>query len=124
VTTAALFLGALFFAPLVATVGGGVSSGGASYYPITAPVVILVGSLMMGQAGRIAWQDATEAIPAFVTLALIPFTFNIAHGVAGGIVAYVLVKAGTGRGREVSWLVWALAGVLVAAYALLPRLRH
>lgn len=122
--TAGLFLCALFFAPLVATVGGGVAVGGAHFYPITAPVIILVGSLMMGQAGRIAWPDATEAIPAFVTLVLIPFTFNIAHGVAGGIVAYALVKAGAGRGREVSWLVWALAGVLVAAYALLPRLRH
>ena len=122
--TAALFVGALFFAPLVAAVGGGVMSGGVACYPITAPVIILVGSLMMGQAGRIAWQDPTEAIPAFVTLVLIPFTFNIAHGVAGGIVAYALVKAGSGRGREVSWLVWALAAVLVTAYALLPRLRH
>jgi AGZA family xanthine/uracil permease-like MFS transporter len=105
-------------------VGGGVLIGGLSYYPITAPVIILVGSLMMGQAGRIAWQDATEAIPAFVTLVLIPFTFNIAHGVAAGLVAHVLVKAGSGRGREVSWLMWTLAAVLVAAYALLPRLRH
>jgi AGZA family xanthine/uracil permease-like MFS transporter len=124
VMTASLFLGALFFAPLVATVGGGVETSGARYYPITAPVIILVGALMMGQAGRIAWADATEAIPAFVTLVLIPFTFNIAHGVAGGIVTYALVKAGAGRGREVSWLVWVLAFVLVAAYALLPRLRH
>jgi AGZA family xanthine/uracil permease-like MFS transporter len=124
VMTACLFLGALFFAPLVATVGGGVATADGRYYPITAPVIILVGALMMGQAGRIAWADATEAIPAFVTLVLIPFTFNIAHGVAGGIVTYALVKAGARRGREVSRLVWALAVVLVAAYALLPRLRH
>lgn len=124
VMTAALFLAALFLAPVVAMVGGGVTVGGLAYYPITAPVIILVGSLMMGQAGRIAWQDATEAIPAFVTLVLIPFTFNIAHGVAGGIVAYVLLKAGAGRGREVSRLVFVLAAILVAAYALLPRLRH
>ena len=122
--TAGLFLAALFFAPVVAMVGGGVSVAGLYYYPITAPVVILVGSLMMAQAQRIAWQDPTEAIPAFVTLTLIPFTFNIAHGVAGGIVFHVLVKAGAGRRREVSWLMWVLAAVLVAAYALLPRLRH
>ena len=119
-----MFAGALFFAPVVAMVGGGVRVGDLYYYPITAPVVILVGSLMMGQASRIGWPDPTEAIPAFVTLTLIPFTFNIAHGVAGGIVAYVLVKAGAGRRREVSRLMWTLAAVLVAAYALLPRLRH
>jgi AGZA family xanthine/uracil permease-like MFS transporter len=87
-------------------------------------VVILVGSLMMAQAQRIAWRDPTEAIPAFATLTLIPFTFNIPHGVAGGIIFYVLVKAGAGRRREVSGLMWALAAVLVAAYAGLPRLRH
>jgi adenine/guanine/hypoxanthine permease len=124
VMTAALFLAALFFAPVVAMVGGGVSVAGLYYYPITAPVVILVGSLMMGQAARIPWRDPTEAIPAFVTLTLIPLTFNIAHGVAGGIVFYTLVKAGARRGRDVSWLMWILAGTLVAAYALLPRLRH
>src|SRR5262245_25611761 len=84
VMTAALFLAALFVAPVVSMVGGGVQVAGAFYYPITAPVIILVGSLMMGQAGRIAWSDPTEAIPAFVTLTLIPFTFNIAHGVAAG----------------------------------------
>jgi AGZA family xanthine/uracil permease-like MFS transporter len=61
VMTAALFLGALFFAPVVAMVGGGVRVGELYYYPITAPVVILVGSLMMGQASRIAWPDPTEA---------------------------------------------------------------
>ncbi|HLQ22805.1 MAG TPA: hypothetical protein VK132_06355 [Gemmatimonadales bacterium] len=122
--TAALFLAALFFAPVVAMVGGGVSVAGTYYYPITAPVVILVGSLMMAEARRIPWPDPTEAIPAFATLTLIPFTFNIAHGVAGGIIFYVVVKAGAGRRREVSWLMWVLAAVLVAAYALLPRLRH
>jgi len=122
--TAALFLAALFFAPVVAMVGGGVTVAGLYYYPITAPVVILVGSLMMAQARRIPWQDPTEAIPAFATLTLIPFTFNIAHGVAGGIIFYVLLKAGAGRRREVSWLMWVLAALLVAAYALLPRLRH
>jgi AGZA family xanthine/uracil permease-like MFS transporter len=122
--TAALFVAALLFSPVVAMVGGGVTVGGLAYYPITAPVIVLVGSFMMGHVGRIRWQDATEAIPAFVTLTFIPFTFNIAHGVSAGIVAYVLVKLGAGRRRDVSWLMWVLAAVLVAAYGLLPRLRH
>jgi AGZA family xanthine/uracil permease-like MFS transporter len=122
--TAGLFLAALFFSPLVAMVGGGVERGGIFYYPVTAPAVILVGSFMMGQVARIPWDDVTEALPAFAALVAIPFTFNIAHGVAAGIVAHVLVKAGAGRAREVSRLMWVLAALVVLAYALLPRLRH
>jgi adenine/guanine/hypoxanthine permease len=124
VATAALFLAALFFSPLVAMVGGGVERAGLFYYPVTAPAVIVVGSFMMGQVARIRWDDATEALPAFAALVAIPFTFNIAHGVAAGVVAHVLVKAGAGRAREVSRVMWILAALVLAAYALLPRLRH
>lgn len=122
--TAALFLAALFFWPLVAVIGGGVERGGLYYYPVTAPAVILVGSFMMAQVGRIEWRDPTEVLPAFAALVAIPFTFNIAHGVAAGIVAHVIVKAGAGRAREVSRVMWVLAVLVIAAYALLPRLRH
>jgi AGZA family xanthine/uracil permease-like MFS transporter len=69
--TAALFLAALFFSPLVAMVGGGVERGGLFYYPITAPAVIVMGSFMMGQVARIRWDDATEALPAFAALVAI-----------------------------------------------------
>ena len=124
VATAALFLLALFFAPLVALVGGGVNVGGVFYYPITSPIVILVGSFMLGHVARVRWTDATEAIPAFLAMMVMPFSFNIAHGVAAGIVSYVVVKAGAGRGREASWLIWLLAALLVVCYATLPRLRH
>ncbi len=122
--TAALFLAALFFAPLAAAVGGGVLIDGVAYYPVTAPVVILVGSFMLAPLARVRWDDVTEAIPAFLALVLMPFTFNIAHGVAAGVVAHVAVKAGAGRAREVSPLMWALAALVVAAYVALPRLRH
>ena len=71
-----------------------------------------------------AWRDLTEAIPAFLCLAVIPFTFNIAHGIAAGVVSYVLVKAGAGRGRDVTWLMWVVGAVVVIAYVALPRLRH
>jgi AGZA family xanthine/uracil permease-like MFS transporter len=124
VVTAGLFLAAVFFAPLVSALGGGVERDGLMYYPITAPVVILVGSLMMRAARHISWDDVTEAVPAFLTMVLMPFTYNIAHGVAAGIVSYVVVKVGAGRAREVSWLMWATAAVLVISYAALPRLRH
>lgn len=123
--TAALFLLALFFAPLVAAVGGGVPAGeGLFHHPITAPVIILVGSFMMAMAARVKWDDPTESIPAFLTMTVIPFTFNIAHGVAVGIVSYVLVKAGAGRFREVSPFMGVTALVVVAGYAGLPGMRH
>jgi AGZA family xanthine/uracil permease-like MFS transporter len=124
VATAALFLLALFFAPLAAAVGGGVLIDGFAYYPVTAPVVILVGSFMLAPLARVRWDDVTEAIPAFLALVLMPFTFNIAHGVAAGVVAHVAVKAGAGRAREVSPLMWVLALLVLAAYLALPRLRH
>ncbi|MBI3924658.1 MAG: NCS2 family permease [Armatimonadetes bacterium] len=122
--TAALFVLAIFFQPLVAAIGGGVKVGDLYYYPVTAPVIILVGSFMMAGVQKIEWDDVGEAIPAFLTMMLMPFTFNIAHGVAGGIVAYVIVKAGSGRAREISWLMWALAVVMILCYTFLPRLRH
>jgi AGZA family xanthine/uracil permease-like MFS transporter len=108
----------------VAVIGGGVERGGLFYYPVTAPAVILVGRFMMAQVGRVAWSEPTEALPAFAALVAIPFTFNIAHGVAAGIVAHVAVKAGAGRARAVPRVMWVLALLVVAAYALLPRLRH
>jgi AGZA family xanthine/uracil permease-like MFS transporter len=122
--TAGLFLAALFVSPLVATIGGGVWRDGLAYYPITAPAVILVGSFMVGQVARIRWSEPTEALPAFAALIAIPFTFNIAHGVAAGILTFVLVKTAAGRAREVGRPMWVLAGLVAAAYVLLPRLRH
>jgi AGZA family xanthine/uracil permease-like MFS transporter len=123
--TAALFVLALFFSPLVSGIGGGVAgAGGVYFYPVTAPIVILVGSFMMASLARVPWDDVTEAIPAFLCVTVMPFTFNIAHGVAAGVVSHVLVKAGSGRGREVSWLMWLVAALIVASYIALPRLRH
>jgi adenine/guanine/hypoxanthine permease len=78
-----------------------------------------VGSLMMGMVRHIAWDDFTEALPAFLTIAVIPFSCNIADGIAAGFVAYPLLKACAGRGREVPALLWALAALFVLRYALL-----
>ncbi len=97
---------------------------GVAYHPVTAPVIVVVGSFMLAAAARVDWDDASEALPAFLTLVLIPFTFNIAHGVAAGIVAHVLIKAGAGRAREVRAPMWVLAALVLVAYATLPRLRH
>lgn len=114
VVTAGLFVLALFFTPVVAMVG--------SYAPITAPALVLVGALMAGTVREVAWDDPTEALPAFVTLVGIPLTYSIADGLALGFVAYPAVKILAGRGREAGW-VFHVLGVLVLLYFLFLRSR-
>ena len=119
VMTAALFLLALFFAPVVQLVGGGTpQAAGPPLHPVIAPAMILVGAMMAGGARRIPWDDPTEGIPAFLVVVGMPFTFNIATGLALGFIAYPLLKLLSGRGREVSPLVYALGVVFVGHLAL------
>ncbi|UMZ74547.1 NCS2 family permease [Natranaerofaba carboxydovora] len=98
-----LFLLTLFLAPFAGLVTG----------YATAPALIIVGVLMMGAVKDIDFEDFTEAFPAFVTIALMPFTFSIAHGIAGGFIAYPLVKLFAGKGKEVHWFIYILAVVSV-----------
>jgi adenine/guanine/hypoxanthine permease len=93
---AALFLVALFFSPLIAMIGG--------YPPITAPALTIVGAMMMQNVNRIEWKDYTESIPAFLIIIGIPLSYSIADGLALGFISYALIKAFSGRGREISWL--------------------
>jgi AGZA family xanthine/uracil permease-like MFS transporter len=115
--TAGLLLASLAFAPLVGLMGQAVAGGG---NPVTAPALILVGTIMVRAVREIDWSDATEAAPAFFTAILMPLTFNISHGLAAGIVVYALVKLAARRGREVHWLMYVLAVLFVLRYALLP----
>ena len=103
--------------PLVAVVGKGMEGG---FNPVTAPALIAVGTLMIGAVREIRWDDATEAVPAFMTFLLMPLTFSISHGLAVGIVVYVLVKVAAGRRKEVHWLMYGLAAAFLLRYALLP----
>jgi len=112
VVVAVLFLAALFFAPIVRMVGG--------YPAITAPALIVVGSMMMRGVTKIDWQDYTEAMPAFLTIIGIPLTYSIGDGLALGFVSYPVIKLAAGRGREVRWLMYLMAAVL-AAYFVLVR---
>lgn len=116
-STGTLLLLSLFFTPLVALVGQGT---GGSTNPVTAPALILVGILMVQAVREIDWSDPTEAAPAFFTALLMPLTFNISHGLAAGIVVYAVVKLAARRGREVHWLMYALAVLFLLRYALLP----
>ncbi len=120
VVTAALFLVALFFSPLAEMFGVGIQgSGGVLLHPITAPALIIVGCLMMKSVARIDWDDLSEAIPAFLTLIVMPFTYSISHGLAIGFTSYPMLKLLSGRGREVHWLVYVLAGLFVLRYIFL-----
>lgn len=107
-TTAALFLLALFFSPVVALVG--------SLPPITAAALLIVGSMMMRSASRIEWNDHSESIPAFLTAIGIPLTYSIGDGLALGFVSYPLIKFLGGRRREVSGFMYAMAAVLLAYF--------
>jgi AGZA family xanthine/uracil permease-like MFS transporter len=118
--TGALFFLALFFAPLARMVGGGVpSEAGAILFPMTAPALIVVGSLMARGIVRIDWSDATESLPAFLVVIGIPFTWSIADGIALGFVAYPVLKILSGRPREASWLVYVLGALFALRYTLL-----
>ncbi|MBV9111085.1 MAG: NCS2 family permease [Gemmatimonadetes bacterium] len=101
-----LFLLAVFLSPLAAGIPA----------IATAPALIVVGSLMLRGALEVKWDDPTEAIPAFLTMLGMPLTFSIANGLALGFITWPLLKVVSGRGREVSPLVYVLAALFIARY--------
>jgi AGZA family xanthine/uracil permease-like MFS transporter len=112
VTTGLLFLVAPFFSPIVEMV--------ASYPPITACALVLVGVMMMQNVVRIAWDDPSEAIPAFLVVLGIPLSYSISDGLALGFISYPVIKGLSGRLKEVRWLMWVLC-VLLLAYFIFVR---
>ena len=91
VVTGLLFAACLFISPLAGVVPP----------QATGAILVLVGFLMMREVGAIAWGDATEAIPAFLVLTVMPFTYSITNGIGAGFISHVVLKALSGRGREV-----------------------
>jgi adenine/guanine/hypoxanthine permease len=117
--TAALFLLSLFTYPLVRMIGGGVTVGQSTLYPVIAAPLILVGTMMIGGLRHISWDDPTEAIPAFLTIIMMPLTVSITEGVAFGVIAFVMLKFASGRGRDVHRLLYVFAVLFLARYAFL-----
>ncbi len=74
---------------------------------------------MMQVVTRIPWEDASDAIPAFITIVAMPFTFSIATGIALGFISYPVIKLIAGKGREVPWLTYLLAALVRVALRLL-----
>ena len=117
IVTAILMLLALFFRPLIQMVGAGYPIGENTFlYPIVAPALIIVGSLMLKNVVSIDWDNATESIPAFLTLLLMPLTISITEGIAFGFISYSLLKLVTGQGKQVHWLIYLFAVLFVARY--------
>jgi len=85
---------------------------GHPYNPIMAPILIIVGCLMLALFKEINTDDLTESVPAFLTLLATPLTYNIAYGLAIGFISYPVLKLLAGRGREVRPAVYVIAFIL------------
>ena len=107
--TAALFLLAIPLFPIAAALPG----------YATAPALVVVGVMMCGQMRHVNWEDIAEGLPAVAVMIGIPLTFSIAEGLSFAIVLHPLILALGGRWREVHWLNWLLAGLVVLRFALI-----
>ena len=108
--TGGLFLLALFITPLTAIVP----------YEAAAPALVVVGFLLMTQVKNIPWDDYEVAIPAFLTIILMPFTYSITNGIGAGFVSFVVIKAVKGKPRDIHWMLWLVAAAFVVYFAIDP----
>jgi len=111
VTTGLLFLLALVLAPLATMIPNAA----------TAPALIIVGVLMASSVLDIDFNDFTEGFPAFMTFVLMPLTYSIANGIAGGIVFYTILKVATGKAKQVHWMMYLLFVLVLIRYIFLSE---
>ena len=105
---ALLFLLSLFFVPLVIAVPA----------LATAPALVVVGALMMRGARELEWARIDDSLPAFLTIAAMPFSYSIANGISLGIVSWVWIRVLAGRARDVNPVMFLLCGLLMLFYGL------
>ncbi|TQN37644.1 AGZA family xanthine/uracil permease-like MFS transporter [Blastococcus colisei] len=110
IVTGLLFLVAVFFTPLVAVVPS----------EAAAPALVIVGALMISQIRYLTWDDMSLVIPAFFTIALMPFTFSITNGIGAGVISFVLLRLAVGRRTDVHPLMWVIAVMFLVYFALEP----
>ena len=110
VVTGVMFLLTTFLAPLVAVIP----------YEAATPALVIVGFLMMTQIKNIDWDDIGIALPAFLTIILMPFTYNISVGIGVGFVTHVIIRAVQGRAKEVHPLLWVVSGLFVIYFLQSP----
>ncbi|WP_149547100.1 NCS2 family permease [Streptomyces marokkonensis] len=110
VVTGLLFAACLFFTPLTAIVPG----------EVAAAALVVIGGMMMTNARHVDWADRATAIPVFLTVVIMPFTYSITAGVAAGVISYVAIKTAQGRARETGAFMWGLTLIFVVYFALAP----
>ncbi len=109
VTSAALFALAIVFAPVFLAIPGFA----------TAPALIIVGYMMLSSCADVNWGDAGEAVPAFLAVAAMPFTYSISEGIMFGVIAYTVINACAGNFRRIHWIMYVLTALFIAKYALM-----
>jgi AGZA family xanthine/uracil permease-like MFS transporter len=108
--TGALFLIAMFFSPLVTIIP----------HEAATPALVVVGFLMMTQIRHIDFTDYEIGIPAFLIIAIMPFTYSITNGIGAGFVAFVVIKLFLGKAREVNWLMWVVSIAFMVYFLINP----
>jgi AGZA family xanthine/uracil permease-like MFS transporter len=108
VVTGLLFLGAMWLSPLASVIPA----------QATAPALVIVGFYMMSVARDIPWDDYGDAIPAFVTMLVMPFTWSITNGIGAGFVTFAAIRVLSGQGGRVHWMVYAASIAFVVYFAL------
>ncbi|MET9431588.1 MULTISPECIES: NCS2 family permease [unclassified Streptomyces] len=106
--TGLFFAACLFFTPLTQLVPGQVASA----------ALVVIGAMMLQNARHVDWTDWSVAVPVFLTVVLMPFTYTITTGVGAGVIAYCVIKAAQGKWREPSILMWVLSAVFIFYFAM------
>ena len=104
--TGALFFVSMFLSPIAMLVPG----------CATAAALIYVGIMMMNCARSIDWLKTEDAVPAFLTLAMMPMTYNISYGIAFGVISHVLISVFTGKARNVKIGTWVIAALFAVMF--------
>ncbi|MEA1996681.1 MAG: NCS2 family permease, partial [Gemmatimonadota bacterium] len=117
---AMLFLLAVFFCPLIQMVGSGVASiDGIILYPITSAALIIVGVIMIRGLGRLSFKRWEKIVPAMLIVVGMPLSYSIADGLAFGFITWPLFHRVSGKGKEVSWLLYVLGIIFLLRYIFL-----
>ncbi|MGL5927427.1 MAG: NCS2 family permease, partial [Dermatophilaceae bacterium] len=110
VVTGVLFLVSILVTPLVRVIPN----------EAAVPALVLVGFLMMQQVKGIDWDDVEIAIPAFLTIVLMPFTYSITVGIGAGFMAYTLIKVVRGKSRGVHPMMWGVSALFLVYFFIAP----